>query len=382
MPETSPLSITLPPLRITLNNEKQVNLEWLMQNLPLLENGKNGDANPPKKPELPTETRRWIATNKLLNVADDDIIKALEPTGCDMQLVREELSLIYSHPYYQSGNEFLQLLRKLESHYTIADQLASLSPKYGSIERRSSISRDFFLENYYSKNTPVIITNIMDDWDALRLWTTDHLKEKYGHAPVQIQANRNSDPEYEINVEKHRKDVTFSEYIDLITQVGETNDYYMVANNHTLEKEEFKDLLKDFTIFPEYLDPNNYHARMFFWFGPAGTVTPLHHDPVNILLAQVKGRKLVKLISTNQTPLMYNHVGVFSKVDLDNPDYDKYPLFRKVKIIETILEPGEVLFLPVGWWHYVRSLDISISVSFTNFVFPNYYEWNYPHIGR
>jgi ribosomal protein L16 Arg81 hydroxylase len=44
------------------------------------------------------------------------------------------------------------------------------------------------------------------------------------------------------------------------------------------------------------------------------------------------------------------------------------------------LEPGEAIFIPVGWWHHVKSLEVSISVSFTNFVFPNYYEWKYPHI--
>lgn len=34
--QTQPLSITLPPLRITLTEQQQVNLEWLTQNLPSL----------------------------------------------------------------------------------------------------------------------------------------------------------------------------------------------------------------------------------------------------------------------------------------------------------------------------------------------------------
>jgi hypothetical protein len=37
------------------------------------------------------------------------------------------------------------------------------------------------------------------------------------------------------------------------------------------------------------------------------------------------------------------------------------------------LHPGEALFIPVGWWHHVRALDISINVSFLNFPFPNHY---------
>jgi ribosomal protein L16 Arg81 hydroxylase len=75
-------------------------------------------------------------------------------------------------------------------------------------------------------------------------------------------------------------------------------------------------------------------------------------------------------------------VGVFSQVDPENPDFNKYPLYRNIKPIELILKPGEVIFIPVGWWHHVRALDVSISVSFTNFVFPNYYNWQNPTFGR
>jgi mannose-6-phosphate isomerase-like protein (cupin superfamily) len=40
---------------------------------------------------------------------------------------------------------------------------------------------------------------------------------------------------------------------------------------------------------------------------------------------------------------------------------------RGVPVIDIVLEPGECVFLPLGWWHWVKSLDVSISLSFTNF---------------
>ena len=86
------------------------------------------------------------------------------------------------------------------------------------------------------------------------------------------------------------------------------------------------------------------------------------------------------MIPPYYTHLLYNYRGVFSEVDCENPDYEKYPLFQKIPIIEVTLNPNEVIFIPVGWWHTVKSLDISISLSFTNFVFPNQYEWVYPSI--
>jgi ribosomal protein L16 Arg81 hydroxylase len=139
-------------------------------------------------------------------------------------------------------------------------------------------------------------------------------------------------------------------------------------------------LLKDIKIFPEYLDPQNINGTTFFWFGPAGTITPLHHDPVNLIFVQVYGRKVWKIISPYFTHRLYNYQGVFSAVDVEDPDYEKYPLFYQVPIIEVTLNPGDAIFMPVGWWHTVKSLDISISMSFTNFVFPNKYEWAYPAI--
>jgi len=62
-------------------------------------------------------------------------------------------------------------------------------------------------------------------------------------------------------------------------------------------------------------------------------------------------------------------------VDCEAPDYQRFPLFKQATIIDLTLEAGEVLFMPVGWWHQVRTLEISTMVSFTNFLFPNSYEW-------
>ena len=88
------------------------------------------------------------------------------------------------------------------------------------------------------------------------------------------------------------------------------------------------------------------------------------------------------LISPDQLPWMYNETAVYSRVNAENPDLGEYPLYGLTRRIELVLEPGEALFLPVGWWHAVRAIDLSLSVSFTNFVFPNSYHWDNPNIRR
>jgi ribosomal protein L16 Arg81 hydroxylase len=76
---------------------------------------------------------------------------------------------------------------------------------------------------------------------------------------------------------------------------------------------------------------------------------------------------------------VYNKEGVFSEVDCESPDNVAHPAFQNAHKRELVLEPGEALFLPVGWWHHVRALDVSITVTFTNFIYPNSFEWDHPH---
>jgi ribosomal protein L16 Arg81 hydroxylase len=92
-------------------------------------------------------------------------------------------------------------------------------------------------------------------------------------------------------------------------------------------------------------------------------------------MAQLLGRKRFRLMPPSQWQYLYNSTGVFSDVDCEQPDLDRYPLFRHATVTELVLEPGEVLFMPVGWWHQVRALEVSMTVSFTNFLFPNHFEW-------
>ena len=106
---------------------------------------------------------------------------------------------------------------------------------------------------------------------------------------------------------------------------------------------------------------------MFFWMGPAGTVTPLHHDLTNNLMMQVRGRKRVKMIAPDYLPYIYNELHCYSSVDPENVDRDRYPLFDNVRVIDVTIGPGDILFLPVGWWHHVRGLDPTITITCTNF---------------
>ena len=111
------------------------------------------------------------------------------------------------------------------------------------------------------------------------------------------------------------------------------------------------------------------------WFGPEGTVSPLHTDPYHNILCQVVGKKYVRLYSPDQTSNLYPKgvegggvdMSNTSEVDIEAPPdrlHAAFPLFQQAKYVETVLSEEQCLYIPVGWWHYVRSLSVSFSVSF------------------
>ena len=349
-------------------------------------------------PKLLSENwQQWIASHKLQNFPDGEIVHAMVAEGIDIRIALEEVRAILSNPFYQAASavvnseqEKAQALQRqlqamesqleeknsqvqsLELQLNFYSKLEELEPNYGKIERQGRLSREDFLEKYYAKNTPVILTDLISDWPALSLWTPEHLKQKYGHVLVNIQVGRESNSLYEEEKERHNKIIPLGDYVDMVLSGGETNDYYMVPFNGNIYKKELHGLFEDIKMFPEYLGSIE-PAKFSFWFGPAGTITPVHFDLINTFLAQVYGRKRVRLVSPNQTHLLYSYKTWFSPIDLEKPDCDRYPRFENVKILETILEPGEVLFLPATWWHQVKALDISISFSLMNFIFANNY---------
>ena len=58
--------------------------------------------------------------------------------------------------------------------------------------------------------------------------------------------------------------------------------------------------------------------------------------------------------------------GNISAVDVEAPDFQAHPRFAASadSLLETVLGPGDALYIPAGWWHFVRSLTPSLTVNF------------------
>lgn len=319
------------------------------------------------------EQKKWLAQMLLDGLSKAEIYQSLMKQGLNEIDIASEWVQLKQHPYFQIAEEQHFLLKKRNWLLHTLDRFARLNPEYQQIKRISKPDFTDFIQQYYSRNLPVILTDAIQHWPALHKWSPQYFKQAVGTQEIEVQFNREQDPLFERNSIQHKTKMRMSDFVDLIEQTPNSNNFYMTANNAKASQSSLAALFQDIDHFHGYTDHAQVYDRSFIWFGPKGAFTPLHHDLTNNFLVQIYGRKKVTLIPAMQTPHLYNDVAVFSKIgDPHRPDIVKsFPDFAHSSKIECILNEGEALFIPLGWWHCVESLDISMSVSFTHFNIDN-----------
>ena len=238
------------------------------------------------------------------------------------------------------------------------------------IKRVESPSLIKFQELYLHAQKPVIITKCMDYWPAMgaRRWNINYLQNVAGSrtVPVEIGDKYTSETWTQTLMTVNN---FIEKYITDRTQMGYLAQHQLFEQIPELKKDIF---VPDYCYLSETDDGDDScgdtpPVLMNAWFGPKGTVSPLHHDPYQNLLAQVMGSKYIRLYE-KESPFMYANVDSIldntSQVDLEAIDLEEFPRFHENMYHECILNEGEMLFIPFKWWHFVKSLSTSFSVSF------------------
>lgn len=267
-----------------------------------------------------------------------------------------------------SGN-----LAKYEWLLDTLEKQRALSASASGIFHCENLTSEEFLDEYYAPARPVVIAGEIEAWPAYRLWTEQYLRSKLGGSVVEFQGGRTSSADFERYKDKHKRQMPFDQFIDMIENES-GNDAYITAYNSATNREALKPLQEDVRPLHKFLAQSPDDPGGMVWIGPKGTFTALHHDLTNNLLVQVVGRKRVILAAAMELPKLYNDKHVFSMIrDVTDPsiDADAFPLLREVHFHEIILNPGEALFIPIGWWHQVKSLDFSVTITYTNFKWKN-----------
>lgn len=263
------------------------------------------------------------------------------------------------------------------------ERLRAIAPD-SAIPRKTNVSADEFRDRHYAANWPVLLAGAVADWPAVRRWSPAYLKAAVGAQPVQVQVGRTSDPDFERNMANHAATLSFDAFIDRIVQPDAGNDTYLTAYNSAANSAALSVLHSDLGFLDAYLSRDDPRPHGMMWVGPKGSFTPLHHDLTNNLLLQLVGRKVVLMAAPGETPRLYNDHHVYSRVrDLAAPGVlARFPKLDGIRIHRALLGPGDALFIPLGWWHQVTSLDFSVTITHTNFRWPNDFHASHPSPGE
>jgi len=231
--------------------------------------------------------------------------------------------------------------------------------KTTQISTVSGISRNEFKEKYLLHSKPVVIKGLTMFCSAQEKWTIEYIKEVCGEVTVDIFDNSKDNKASAFT--KPDTKMKFADYVKILLE-NKPSPLRIFLFNMFKEKPQLR---KDFPcpgIFKGIL------GRVgFMFFGAKNIKVRIHQDidMSNVLLTQFHGKKKVVLIAPEYSSLLYKlPFNTFSLINLDNPDYEKYPGLMYIKTQECVLEPGDSLFIPSGYWHYITYLEGGFSVSY------------------
>lgn len=308
---------------------------------------------------------RWIIDNLARGAEDADIVEELASRGVPRLLARSSVRKL-------RRGEVLTLLREARRTAAQCMQIVELAHAHRktAVPRFALPTAEEFYQRFWETSTPAIFTGWVETWPAMQAWTPASFARRFGDVEIEACTGRHGAPQPDINFKQHVESMTMREYVRRLEGESGENDLYLIANNRNSARPELSSLFDDIVLPPGYFSPPHVRTSSALWFGGGGTVTQLHHDGSNIMFCQVLGSKRFILAPPTALEVLEEADGVYNRMD---PDSAPDGVFLTVDV-----RPGEALFIPAGWWHHVRSLQLSISLALNGFTRPNDFPWFKP----
>lgn len=236
-------------------------------------------------------------------------------------------------------------------------QRASISPELTWQQLPLVSSAGTALREAIAARNAVVVTDLAADWPAMERWTPQQLSARFGDRTVRVYDASFGEPgrDYMSSIDS----MSFSAFLNETQSQG--RDLRMFLYNLSSQ---IPELLEDVVIPDVGL---RFSPRFVFsFFGCRGSTTPLHYDidMGDVLHTVIRGRRRVRLFPPEASPALYRHpFTVRSYVDLDASDPERHPALAAARGYEVVLEPGQTLYMPSGWWHEFHYLEAGMGVS-------------------
>lgn len=220
-----------------------------------------------------------------------------------------------------------------------------------SIERRRNLDANTFECEYRRGIRPVILQGAAASWPAVREWSFKGLAERCGDTRVVVDSYSS----------QRAREATFSEFVQLLEE-NTGNGAAPLYLQEWYYQEHCAQLAADL---PE-LDIAQYDFRRELygeavstnhqlWIGQKGGITRLHQDSYMVDVMHVQ------LVGTKRWSVMGPYADL-SAVDDGPVNFDSLVENPETQLMQCVLEPGDVLYLPAQWFHRIELLEDSMGL--------------------
>jgi len=285
---------------------------------------------------------RIVHENTHVDYRDPDIIGAMQMSG-NLALVNH-IAKALVRPSPITAATLKDATEKARDAYAMTELPYLDNPCELQILRTIAAKQPFII-----RNAP---TNI-----SYKAWSLAKLKQDFADVQLRVRSAENKE--------------TVGQFVDqLIDKKTPSKD---IVEGHTKAYTEGCQLpvAMRSAFLPQYFSSIDFTPAQI-WLGAVSVNVPassLHRDPLDGFLYQIMGRKKVLMFAPDQAKYLYpmktynNYQPCWVKPE--ELDLAIFPLFANSKPIEVILEPGEILVQPAGWFHAVYCLDSpTFSVSY------------------
>ena len=227
------------------------------------------------------------------------------------------------------------------------------------VPRIKTISKEMFIKHYFKPQKPVVIERCIEDWPAFSKWNLEYMKAVAGNKIVPLYDDRPVD--YKDGFNQPHASMKMGDYVDLLKK--EPTKFRIFLWNILKEVPKLQDDFK----YPDFGLRLMKNLPMLF-FGGRDSYTFMHYDIdlANIFHFHFEGEKQCILFDQKQNKHLYKvpH-SLITREDIDfaNPDFKKWPALKNAKGYVANLKHGEVLYMPEGWWHFMRYITPGFSMS-------------------